>query len=63
MVFWMAVTFGVGMALIAMDYVMSSKKKGGFNNTDRQRLIGIFWLVVMLTALVGSLIWVSSKVD
>ena len=59
MIFWMAVTFGIGLALMALDYYLARKKKGGFTHTDKQRIIGIFWLSVFAAALVGSLIWFS----
>jgi ABC-type branched-subunit amino acid transport system permease subunit len=59
MIFWMAVTFGIGAVLMAIDYYLARKKKGGFTYTDRQRIIGIFWLSVFAAALVGSLIWFS----
>jgi hypothetical protein len=58
----MAVTFGAGVVLIVLDYFLSRKKKGGFTFTDRQRLIGIFWLTIFITALVGSLVWVADKI-
>jgi Co/Zn/Cd efflux system component len=55
----MAITFGIGVGLMAIDYQLARKKKEGFTYTDRQRIIGIFWLSVFAAALVGSLIWFS----
>jgi hypothetical protein len=59
MIKWMAITFGVGVVLMLLDYYLARKNKGGFTYTDRQRIIGIFWLSVFAAALVGSLIWFS----
>jgi hypothetical protein len=59
MVKWMAITFGIGMLLIVIEYYYAKKKKGGFTPTDRQRIIGIFWLAVLLSGLVGGIIWMS----
>lgn len=63
MIMWMAVTFGAGIALIVVDYLMAKKKKGGFTPTDKQRLVGIFWLTLFAMALVGGLLWLADKVD
>jgi hypothetical protein len=38
---------------------MARKKKGGITWTDRQRMIGIFWLSVGMAALVAALIWMA----
>ena len=59
MIKWMAITFGVGVALMAIEYHVARKKKGGFTPTDRQRIVGIFRLSVFAAALVGFLIWFS----
>ena len=59
MIKWMAITFGIGVALMVIEYYVAQRKKEGFTYTDRQRIIGIFWLSVFAAALVGSLIWFS----
>lgn len=57
MIEWMAITFAAGVVLMVVEYYFARKKKGGFTGTDRQRIIGIFWLTVFAAGLVGFLIW------
>jgi hypothetical protein len=56
---WMGITFAVGMALIVVEYMVARKKKEGVTPTDRQRIVGIFWLSVFASVLVGGLIWMT----
>lgn len=57
---WAAVTFGIGMLLIFFEYSMAKKKKEGITWTDKQRMIGIFWIAVAMSALVAALIWMAN---
>jgi hypothetical protein len=56
---WAAITFGVGMLIIFFEYSMAKKKKEGITWTDKQRMIGIFWISVAMAALVAGLIWMA----
>jgi hypothetical protein len=56
---WMAITFGIGMALVAIEIHFARKKKEGFTPTDRQRVLGIVWLSLFMSGLVGFVIWAS----
>jgi hypothetical protein len=56
---WAAITFGIGMLIIFFEYRMASKKKEGITWTDKQRMIGIFWISVAMAALVAALIWMA----
>jgi len=59
MIKWAAVTFGIGMLIIFAEWTMARKKKGGITWTDKQRMIGIFWVSVALAALVAGLVYMS----
>ena len=56
---WAAIVFGVGIVLIIWDVMMSKKKKEGFTPTDRGRIVGVFWITVMMSALTGFLVWAA----
>lgn len=56
---WMGITFGVGMLLLVVEFMFARKKKEGFTPVDRQRCLGIFWLSLLASALVGFLIWAT----
>ena len=56
---WMGIVFAVGIALMVIEYRFAKKKKEGFTGTDRQRIIGIFWLTIFFAALVGGVMWMS----
>jgi len=56
---WMGIVFAVGVALMALEYRFAKKKKEGFTPIDRQRIIGIFWLTVFFSVLVGGIVWFS----
>jgi hypothetical protein len=57
---WGAITFGIGMALVLLEVYVASKKKEGIQAPDKQRIYGIVWTVLVLTALVMGLVWMSS---
>ena len=59
MVKWGIIAFVIGMALMFVDISMARKKKEGFTATDRQRVVGIFWITVFVTGLVVGLIYMS----
>ncbi len=56
---WAAVVFGIGMLLILFEWSLARKKKEGVTWTDRQRMVGIFWVSCVLSALTAGLIWMS----
>jgi len=56
---WAAITFGIGMLIIFFEYRIAGKKKEGITWTDKQRMIGIFWISVAMAALVAALIWMA----
>jgi hypothetical protein len=56
---WAAITFGIGMLILFFEYRMAKKKKEGITWTDKQRMIGIFWIAVAMAALVAALIWMA----
>jgi len=57
---WMAITFAIGMALLVIEVRFAKKKKEGFTPADRQRVLGIFWLSLFASGLVGFVIWAAS---
>jgi hypothetical protein len=56
---WAAITFGIGMLIIFFEYRIAGKKKEGITWTDKQRMVGIFWISVAMAALVAALIWMA----
>jgi hypothetical protein len=54
---WGGITFGIGMALVILEIYMAAKKEGGIQAPDKQRIMGILWTVIVLTALVMGIIW------
>ena len=56
---WMGIVFAVGIALIVIEVQFAKKKKEGFTPTDRKRVVGIFWLTVFFSMLVGGIVWFS----
>ncbi len=56
---WAGITFGIGMLIILLEWNMARKKKEGITWTDKQRMNGIFWLSVAMSALVAGLIWMA----
>jgi hypothetical protein len=59
MIKWAAITFGIGMLIIVFEWNMARKKKEGVTGTDKKRMTGIFWISVVMAALVGGLVWMS----
>ncbi|HYS51566.1 MAG TPA: hypothetical protein VEM33_06780 [Burkholderiales bacterium] len=56
---WMGIVLAVGLALMVVEYRFAKKKKEGFTPTDRQRILGIFWIAIFLSLLVGGLMLIS----
>jgi flagellar biosynthesis/type III secretory pathway M-ring protein FliF/YscJ len=56
---WAGITFMLGMLLIFFEYSMAKKKKEGITWTDKQRMVGIFWISVCMALLVAALIWMA----
>jgi hypothetical protein len=56
---WAGITFGIGMLLLLFEWNTARKKKEGVTWTDKQRMIGIFWITVGMSALVWVLIWMG----
>jgi len=56
---WMAIVFAVGIALMVIEYQMAKKKKEGYTATDRKRIVGIFWLTIFFSLLVGGIMWIT----
>jgi hypothetical protein len=56
---WAGIVFGCGMLLLAFEYSIASKKKGGITWTDKRRMMGIFWVTCGLAALAASLVYMA----
>ncbi len=56
---WAGIVFGIGMLIILLEYHMAKKKKEGITWTDRQRMLGIFWISIAMAALVAALIYMA----
>ncbi|HUL92684.1 MAG TPA: hypothetical protein VLV56_10075 [Burkholderiales bacterium] len=56
---WMGIVFAIGVALMVVEYRFAKKKKEGFTPIDRQRIVGIFWLTIFFSLLVGGIVWFS----
>ena len=56
---WMGIVAAGGVALMVIEYRFAKKKKEGFTATDRQRIVGLFWVTISMSLLVGGLIWMS----
>lgn len=54
---WGGITFGTGIALMMLELYMASRKKGGVLVQDKKRILGIFRVTLVATALVVGLIW------
>ncbi len=59
MVAWAGGVFTAGMLLILMEWNMARKKKEGVTWTDKQRMIGLFWVTCGLSALAAGLVWMA----
>ena len=56
---WMGIVLAMGVALMVIEYRFARKKKEGFTPIDRQRILGIFWLTIFFSLLVGGVVWFS----
>lgn len=56
---WMGIVIALGIALMVIEYQFAKKKKEGFTPTDKQRILGILWVSIVLSLLVGGLIWMA----
>lgn len=56
---WAGITLGIGMLLIVFEWQMAKKKKEGVTWSDRQRMLGIFWISIALALLVAALVWIA----
>jgi hypothetical protein len=56
---WMGIVIALGVALMVIEYQFAKKKKEGFTPTDKQRILGILWVSIVLSLLVGGLIWMA----
>jgi hypothetical protein len=56
---WGGITLAVGLALVIVEAVVASRKKGGITFTDKQRIRGILWVSCVLAGLVAGLVWLS----
>jgi hypothetical protein len=56
---WAGITFAIGMLLVVIEIWHASRKKGGITPTDKQRIMGIFWISCVITGLVAFLIWIA----
>ena len=56
---WMGIVIGFGIALMVIEYQFARKKKEGFTPIDKQRILGILWVSIVLSLLVGGLIWMA----
>ena len=56
---WMGIVIAMGIVLMVVEYQFAKKKKEGFTPTDKQRILGILWVSIVLSLLVGGLIWLA----
>ena len=56
---WMGIVLAVGLALMVVEYRFAKKKKEGVTPTDKKRIVGIFWIAVFMSLLVGGLMLMS----
>jgi len=49
---WGLATFGAGILLIIIEYVMAGKKKGGISATDKKSMVGLFWISLFTAGVV-----------
>ena len=56
---WMGIVIALGIALMVIEYQFARKKKEGFTPIDKQRILGILWVSIVLSLLVGGLIWMA----
>ena len=56
---WMGIILAIGIALMVIEYQFAKKKKEGFTATDKGRIWGILWVTIVMSLVVGGLIWLS----
>jgi hypothetical protein len=56
---WMGIVMAMGVVLMVIEYQFAKKKKEGFTPTDKQRILGILWVSIVISLLVGGLIWLA----
>ena len=56
---WMGIVLAVGLALMVVEYRFAKKKKEGVTPTDKKRIVGIFWIAISMSLLVGGLMLMS----
>ena len=56
---WIGIVFAAGIALMVIEYQFAKKKKEGVTPTDKKRIVGIFWLTIFFSLLVGGIILLS----
>lgn len=56
---WMGIVMTMGVVLMVIEYQFAKKKKEGFTPTDKQRILGILWVSIVISLLVGGLIWLA----
>jgi hypothetical protein len=56
---WMGIVIAMGIVLMVIEYQFAKKKKEGFTPTDKQRVFGILWVSIVLSLIVGGLIWLA----
>ena len=56
---WMGIVLAVGLALMVIEYRFAKKKKEGVTPTDKKRIVGIFWIAIFMSLLVGGLMLMS----
>jgi len=56
---WMGIVLAVGLGLMVVEYRFAKRKKEGVTPTDKRRILGIFWIAVILSLLVGGLMVIS----
>ncbi len=56
---WMGIVLAAGVVLMVIEVRVAKNKKEGFTATDKKRVVGIFWLTIFFSLLVGGVIWLS----
>ena len=56
---WMGIVFAGGIVLMVLEYQFAKKKKEGVTPTDKRQILGLFWVTISMSLLVGGLIWMS----
>jgi heme/copper-type cytochrome/quinol oxidase subunit 2 len=56
---WMGIVLAVGIVLMVVEYRFAKRKKEGVTPTDKKRILGILWIAISLSLLVGGLMVMS----